>query len=577
MTTTSERVDLCTLWVTEPPLPLRADQAAPIVRAMATQADGSAAPQLRVISSATADEPGAASANQPRLDRLAAELDLLEMVPFVDADAAFAPALALERRARALGAEDLQWRAQLIQADVLGRKGKHTASGQLIREINDWAEEHGHKHVLARSHRLLAMFFDSMGDMPSAWTHAVRAVELVDDSMSERLRADHLFGLGVALVRTGAYDAARDRYRAALQLAEGLDDVRLRLKLLNNLAWLEEEAGDAHRSMEIARRMMAFAAKHHMALDAACLDTIAHAQLLLGEYEDAEATLRPILDDPDLGSRDSEGVAEALRTAASAQRLQGRAGSAQATLDRCVRFCEERGIGLIRVEALQEQAQLYAEQGMFERAYQQYIEYHEAEGALRAAEREANARTLQAVFETTEARREGERFRELALRDALTGLRNRRFVENDLSARLARAVEEGESFSVALVDLDHFKLVNDRHSHAVGDQVLCRVADVLAAATAESGWTARMGGEEFLLAFPGVAMKDAAARCEEVRQAVESFPWAGLGPGLAVTVSIGVTGLHPGRTSQASLLGQADRNLYAAKYSGRNRVASDLA
>jgi two-component system, cell cycle response regulator len=553
---------------------------------MATVQSRSAAPQLRVISAettavgstpATDGSPALTKQQRRRLQQLAAQLDHLEMVPFSNAEAAFAPALVLERRALALGSETLRRRAQLVQADVLGRKGKHTASGQLIREINDWAAEAGVKHVLARSHRLLAMFFDSMGDMPSAWTHAVRAVELVDDTMSPRLRADHLFGLGIALVRTGAFDAARERYRAALELAEGLGDVHLRLKLLNNLAWLEEEAGDVHQSMEIARRMKAFAAKHRIELDVACLDTIARAQLMLGEYKEAEATLRPILDDPDLASRESEGVAEALRTGASAQRLQGHAGSAQVTLNRCARFSEERGIGLIRVEALQEQAQLYAQQGDFERAYQQYIEFHDADTALRSAEREANARTLQAVFDTTEARREGERFRELALCDALTGLRNRRFVENDLPARLARAVDEMSPFSVAIVDLDHFKLVNDRHSHAVGDDVLRRVADILAAATAESGWTARMGGEEFLLVFPGDGLGVALSRCEDVRKAVESFPWSSIAPGLLLTVSVGVTELGAGRVSQAALLGQADRNLYAAKYSGRNRVASDLA
>ena len=546
-----------------------------------TRAAATAVPQLRVISTETPPDSAHTDVqrgpDQARAARLAAELDILEMVPFSDSEAAFNPAMALERRARALGADDLQRRAQLVQADVLGRKGKHTAAGQLIREINDWAVEHEHRHLLARSHRLLAMFFDSMGDMPSAWTNAVRAVELVDDTMSDRLRADHLFGLGVALVRTGAWDAARERYRAALEIAEGLDDVHLRLKLLNNLAWLEEEAGDAHRSMEIARRMRAFAGRHHVALDAACLDTIAHAQLVLGEYAGAEETLRPILDDTELGTRDSEGIAESLRTAATAQRMLGNTVSAQATLDRCVRFCQERGIGLIRVEALQEQAQLYAEQGDFERAYQQHIEFHDADIALRAAEREANARTLQAVFETTEARREGDRFRELALTDPLTGLRNRRFVETDLGARVMRALEEGEPFSVALVDLDHFKLVNDRFSHAMGDEVLRRVADVLAAATVESGWAARMGGEEFLLVFPGATAHAARARSEEVRQAVASFPWSSITPGLAVTVSIGVTELQPGRGTQAALLGQADRNLYAAKSAGRNRVSSDLA
>jgi two-component system, cell cycle response regulator len=111
----------------------------------------------------------------------------------------------------------------------------------------------------------------------------------------------------------------------------------------------------------------------------------------------------------------------------------------------------------------------------------------------------------------------------------------------------------------------------------VGDTVLARVSGVLAAATAESGWAARMGGEEFLLVFPGKGIDEATRRCEEVRQAIESFPWDGVMRHQVVTVSIGVTARQAGRTTQAALLGQADRNLYAAKHGGRNRVVADLA
>jgi diguanylate cyclase (GGDEF)-like protein len=551
---------------------------------MAPHADGAAAPRLRVIPGApdadatqTTDAPPASPAMRQRLQRLSVELDVLELLPFSDPDAAYAPAVAMERRARSLGDEVAQRRAQLIQADVLCRKGKHTASGQLIREINDWATERGEPHLMARSHRLLSLFFDFIGDVPSAWEHAVPAVELLDDTMSERMRADHLFGLGQVLVRTGAWEAARERYRAALQLADGLDDVPLRVKILNNLAWLEDDAGDTQQSMEIAKRMQAFAERHHVMLDAACLDTVANAQLKLGLHAEAEATLRPILDDKDLNARPIEGLGEALNTAAAAQRLQGHMADAASTLDRCVEMCEARGIVAIRVEALEERARLFADQGNFQRAYEQYIEFHAEDAALRAAQREANARTLQAVFETTEARREGERFRQLSLRDALTGLRNRRHVDTELPMLLARSREDGSPLSIGLVDLDHFKLVNDRYSHAVGDKVLVRVSGILAAATAESGWAARMGGEEFLLVFPGIDLEEASRRCEDVRQAIESVRWEGVMEGEVVTASIGFTMLQSGRTSQAALLGQADRNLYAAKHQGRNRVVSDFA
>ncbi len=551
---------------------------------MSPPAEGSALPRLRVIPGASEADPSApadgrtvSASVQRRLASLALELDLLEMLPFSDPDGAYEPAVALERRARALGDEAALRRAQLIQADVLCRKGKHTASGQLIREISEWATEHEDRHLMARSSRLLSVFFDFIGDVPSAWEHAVHAVELLDDTMSERMRADHLFGLGQVLVRTGAWDAARERYRTALQLADGLDDIPLRVKILNNLAWLEDDAGDTHQSMEIAKRMQAFAERHGVTLDAACLDTVANAQLKLGRYAEAEETLRPILDDEHLESRSIEGLAEALNTGATAQRMQGHMEDALATLDRCIRMCESRGILGIRVEALEERARVFAAQGLFEQAYEQYIEFHAEDAALRASQREANARTLQAVFETTEARREGEHFRQLSLRDALTGLRNRRYVDAELPVLLARARDDESPLSIALVDLDHFKLVNDRFSHAVGDEVLTKVGGVLAAATAESGWAARMGGEEFLLVFPGLDLDEAVRRCDDFRRAIETFAWDGAMRGETLTASIGVTARQTGRVSQAALLGQADRNLYAAKHHGRNRVVSDFA
>ncbi len=503
---------------------------------------------------------------------VAAELDALELVPFSNPKAAFVPAVELERQARELGAEDLVKRAQLVQADVLGRIGKHTASGQLIREINAWAAEHKHRHLLARSHRMLAMFFDAMGDVPSSWQHALRSVELMDETMPNRLRAEHLYGLGTALQRSGAFAHARSRYESALRLAERSNDVTLQLKILNNRAWLEDDAGNVDLSLEIGRRMREFAESYHLELDASCLDTIAHAQFLLAHYAEAEETLRPILDDEHLEARPTEGLAEALRTAVEAQRLQGKLPEAQATLDRCLRVCEERGLGQRRVEALEEQASLYAAAGHYERAYEQHIKVHAAEVSLRAQEREANSRTLQAVFETDEARDEGERFREMALRDALTGLRNRRYVDTELPSLLNRTIYEGGSLALGLIDIDHFKEVNDNFSHAVGDAALCELADLLEEAAGETGIAARMGGEEFLIVFRG---SGAIAAFEDLRGRVESYDWSAVASNLSLTISIGATRLRPGRITQAALLGEADRHLYAAKTAGRNRVVLD--
>jgi diguanylate cyclase (GGDEF)-like protein len=160
----------------------------------------------------------------------------------------------------------------------------------------------------------------------------------------------------------------------------------------------------------------------------------------------------------------------------------------------------------------------------------------------------------------------------MALRDALTGLRNRRYVDNELPVLISDVIIDGGGLALGLLDIDHFKLVNDNYSHAIGDQVLCKLAEILTQSTADGGLSARMGGEEFLVVHKDA---DVAGRFEKLRHRVETYPWEKVAAGLAVTVSIGAARLRPGRRTQAALLGQADRYLYAAKNTGRNRVVVD--
>lgn len=147
--------------------------------------------------------------------------------------------------------------------------------------------------------------------------------------------------------------------------------------------------------------------------------------------------------------------------------------------------------------------------------------------------------------------------------DPLTGLANRRALADALEQALAGTA----ALCVALADIDHFKAINDTHGHAVGDEVLARVASSLRVANGEAGLLARYGGEEFALVLPGMDLDAARRHCEAVRQAV-----AEASPNLPVTISIGVAARQPGE-DKAALLLRADDALYAAKRAGRNRVA----
>jgi diguanylate cyclase (GGDEF)-like protein len=163
--------------------------------------------------------------------------------------------------------------------------------------------------------------------------------------------------------------------------------------------------------------------------------------------------------------------------------------------------------------------------------------------------------------------------REQADRDHLTGLHNRRYLAREILRHAA--TPGGGPFSLAVLDLDHFKTVNDRFGHDVGDEVLIRVAALLLDEMREEDVVVRTGGEEFVLLMPHTAARAAAACCERLRLAVRDEPWELAAPGMTVTVSVGVETTGDA-TDLASLSTRADRRLYEAKRSGRDRVAHGL-
>lgn len=159
----------------------------------------------------------------------------------------------------------------------------------------------------------------------------------------------------------------------------------------------------------------------------------------------------------------------------------------------------------------------------------------------------------------------------LATRDQLTGLHNRRFADSYLDGRIEEFHRYRREFSIALIDLDHFKRINDFQSHEVGDQVLQRVAKILAARCRQTDVVARYGGEEFLLCFPEADAVTVSDICEQLRHAVAGADWSDLGEGISVSMSAGVSEMRAG-FSRSALVNAADHKLYEAKNAGRNLV-----
>lgn len=167
-----------------------------------------------------------------------------------------------------------------------------------------------------------------------------------------------------------------------------------------------------------------------------------------------------------------------------------------------------------------------------------------------------------------------QQLRQMAVVDPLTGLYNRRHLEEALPREIARAQRDGEPLALVMLDIDHFKGINDRYGHLVGDQLLIMFAAVLRDEIRAADIACRYGGEEFLLMLPTLDQHTAAERAEHWRQRLEQTAVRlDDGRSVSTTVSLGVACYPEHGADWDHLVSAADQALYAAKASGRNRVA----
>ena len=160
----------------------------------------------------------------------------------------------------------------------------------------------------------------------------------------------------------------------------------------------------------------------------------------------------------------------------------------------------------------------------------------------------------------------------IATTDELTGLRNRRYIMDHLEKEYQRAMRTGAPLSLILIDIDHFKKVNDSYGHVFGDLVLNAVAREMEGSLRSYDLLGRIGGEEFLIASPGSELDDATALAERIRERIKARRIANRTQAVQVTVSAGVTSLSHQDAKAYGLLARADDALYQAKQQGRDRV-----
>jgi diguanylate cyclase (GGDEF)-like protein len=291
--------------------------------------------------------------------------------------------------------------------------------------------------------------------------------------------------------------------------------------------------------------------------------------------------------------------AEVLNGLGKLHASMGDYAAATRHLEQALGLCEEARVESVQFRTNEALADVHERYGNHEAALRHFKAFHRTRAAVYDEIARAKVSSLKSEFELEKTRqqqeiyqlrnvelasaydelkrlheevsRQAELLQQISIRDGLTGTYNRRFLDERLKEEVTRAARYRQPLSAALLDIDHFKSINDSLSHAIGDDVLQVLATVVSEQLRDTDLLVRYGGEEFVVLLPLTALENAGKAAEKVRAAVEEHDWKSVHPGLRVTVSIGVAEMTSPEVPD-SLIDAADRKLYEAKKAGRNRV-----
>ena len=426
----------------------------------------------------------------------------------------------------------------------------------------------------------IAILYNRMGDNQQAVHIYTRALKAQRESGLRREVAVTLYNLGRAHENLKEWEFARRAFTESRDINQEIAYPRGEAYAQRGLAAVANATGDPRKALDILRQADALAKQTSDARLTAHIQLVRGISLhRLGRLPDSEAELKAALD----VFRQADALGDLSTTYSELSLVQAEMGNwrdayvsqTQYKLisDRLLNNQLDQRFATLRVEfdtaaKEQENALLTRENEANEKALTQAKRARRLQ-AIAIALTVALAGLLAAI--AVYQRRTTLRMRTLALTDELTGVPNRRDVLNRLEALLS--VPDESHCCILIVDIDHFKSINDHHGHPIGDEVLKFVAREIRTAVREPAFFGRLGGEEFLIVLPNTSLGGALPAADRFREqimTVDTTRW--LPVRRRITASIGVTVAQPGTCSSSDMLMRADGALYAAKRSGRNCV-----
>ncbi len=466
-----------------------------------------------------------------------------------------------------------------------GVQGDYAAGLGDLRRARGLYEQGGLTQRATTTFNGIAILYNRMGDHEQARHYYEQTLQAqrVDGSQRELAVTQH--NLGRVYEALQLWDQARTAFEATLDLSRGIDYPRGQAYALRGLAAVRNAEGNPEAALGLLqlaellerqgpdeRLRGQIQLQRGIALRQLKRvgDSVAALQDALAVFKQADSLHETGITQGALAATHAD--AGDWKSAYERQRDHTR------TQERWLRSQLDQRFATLKVEfdtaaKEKENALLLREKAATETALQQERRAGQLQAAVIVL---AGALLVLLAVLAWRQRRHGIEMRRLAMTDELTGLPNRRDVLNRLQAQLSD--RRNRPCAVIIIDLDHFKMINDQHGHLVGDEMLKAVAQVLASSMPATACLGRLGGEEFVAVLPDTGEAQALAVGEAVRehvQALDGSRWLPRGQGL--TASLGITVSRPGEDDISSMLHRADEALYRAKAAGRNRVFAEAA
>lgn len=488
---------------------------------------------------------------------------------------------------------------------VYGESGELVNSLKAFLEVDALCKELDDKQGEVDALNNIGNVYAFLGDYVSALDYLLQSLHLCKELGLQEAETRALLNLGVSYYELGQYHEALEYLSQSLKRG-AIHEPYLHALILRHMGASYQKLGQPDLALVHLQQSLQLSQTSNHFLDTSyTLDNLAMLALSVEKWHEAKNYLSHSLE-LKTEAGDQRGQSETLILLGQTSLQQGQLDTAKQYLETALTLTEQVGNKVERYRAYQHLSEVYKKQENYQEALEAFQAYSSLREQIVNETSGQHMQSLRLRFEVSASAREKEIFRlknvELAAtnaklhklnealqkanteksqllrelerqakEDSLTGLYNRRYFDEVFSKAFAQAQRVNTPLSVAISDIDNFKLINDKFSHQMGDLVLRTVARIMKETVRDIDTVARYGGEEFVVLLPSATAEGAKAVCERIRSAVENYDWSTLSHDLKVTLSIGISD-DLAVANYERLLALADDKLYKAKHSGKNQV-----